>query len=459
MSYKTLLSGQIFTFDSVKEVLAKANEEKSGDILAGVAAKSGLERIAAKEVLSQMPLKELRENPVVPYEEDEVTRLNQDGLSEAIYGGMKSWTVGELREWLMDYSTTEEDIRRASRGLTAEMVAAVAKLMTNMDLVYAASKIRVPAHCNTTIGLRGTLSTRLQPNHTTDNVEGITASLFEGLSYGCGDALIGLNPSGDTVASLSEILKRFDEVKNRFEIPTQICVLGHITTQIEAVKRGAPADMIFQSIAGSQKGNEAFGFTTAHIREAMELLRRQGTGTGPNVMYFETGQGSELSSDAHYGADQVTMEARCYAYAREFKPFMVNTVVGFIGPEYLYDSRQVIRAGLEDHFMGKLSGIPMGCDCCYTNHMLAEQNDIENLAMLLGAAGANYILGVPTSDDVMLNYQTNAYHDAATIREILGLRPIREFDLWLEKMGISENGRLTSRAGDPTIFLEKGGRG
>ncbi len=459
MSYKTLLSGQVFTFDSVKEVLAKANEEKSGDILAGVAAKSGLERIAAKEVLSQMTLKELRENPVVPYEEDEVTRLNQDGLSEAIYGGMKSWTVGELREWLMDYSTTEEDIRRASRGLTAEMVAAVAKLMTNMDLVYAASKIRVPAHCNTTIGLRGTLSTRLQPNHTTDNVEGITASLFEGLSYGCGDALIGLNPSGDTVSSLSEILKRFDEVKNRFEIPTQICVLGHITTQIEAVKRGAPADMIFQSIAGSQKGNEAFGFTTAHIREAMELLRRQGTGTGPNVMYFETGQGSELSSDAHYGADQVTMEARCYAYAREFKPFMVNTVVGFIGPEYLYDSRQVIRAGLEDHFMGKLSGIPMGCDCCYTNHMLAEQNDIENLAMLLGAAGANYILGVPTSDDVMLNYQTNAYHDAATIREILGLRPIREFDLWLEKMGISENGRLTSRAGDPTIFLEKGGRG
>ncbi len=459
MPYQTLLSGQVFTFDSVKEVLAKANEEKSGDVLAGVAAKSGLERIAAKEVLSQMTLEELRQNPVVPYEEDEVTRLNQDGLSETIYGGMKSWTVGELREWLMDYGTTEEDIRRASRGLTAEMVAAVAKLMTNMDLVYAASKVRVPAHCNTTIGLRGTLSTRLQPNHTTDNVEGITASLFEGLSYGCGDALIGLNPSGDTVSSLSEILKRFDEVKNQFEIPTQICVLGHITTQLEAIKRGAPADMIFQSIAGSQKGNEAFGFTTDHIREAQELLRTKGTGTGPNVMYFETGQGSELSSDAHYGADQVTMEARCYAYARVFHPFMVNTVVGFIGPEYLYDSRQVIRAGLEDHFMGKLSGVPMGCDCCYTNHMLAEQNDIENLAMLLGAAGANYILGVPTSDDVMLNYQTNAYHDAATIREILGLRPIREFDLWLEKMGISENGKLTSRAGDPTIFLQKGGRG
>ncbi|MCI8816769.1 MAG: ethanolamine ammonia-lyase subunit EutB [Angelakisella sp.] len=459
MSYKTLLSGQSFTFDSVKEVLAKANEEKSGDILAGVAAKSGLERIAAKEVLAGMTLEELRQNPVVPYEEDEVTRLNQDGINETIYGGIKSWTVGELREWLMAYTTGEEEIRRVSKALTAEMVAAVAKLMTNLDLVYASSKIRVPAHCNTTIGLRGTLSTRLQPNHTTDNVEGITASLFEGLSYGCGDALIGLNPSGDTVASLTEILKRFDEIKNRFEIPTQICVLGHITTQLEAVKRGAPADMIFQSIAGSQKGNEAFGFTTDHIREAMALLQKQGTGTGPNVMYFETGQGSELSSDAHYGADQVTMEARCYGYARVFKPFMVNTVVGFIGPEYLYDSRQVIRAGLEDHFMGKLSGIPMGCDCCYTNHMLAEQNDIENLAMLLGAAGANYILGVPTSDDVMLNYQTNAYHDAAAIREILGLRPIREFDQWLEKMGLSENGKLTSRAGDPTIFLEKGGRG
>lgn len=459
MPYKTLLSGQIFTFDSVKEVLAKANEEKSGDILAGVAARSGLERIAAKEVLSQMPLEELRQNPAVPYEEDEVTRLNQDGINETIYGGIKSWTVADLREWILEYTTTEEDIRRVSKALTAEMVAAVAKLMTNLDLVYAASKIRVPAHCNTTIGLRGTLSTRLQPNHTTDNVEGITASLFEGLSYGCGDALIGLNPSGDTVSSLTEILKRFDEVKNQFEIPTQICVLGHITTQLEAVKRGAPADMIFQSIAGSQKGNKAFGFTTGHIREAMELLQKCGTGTGPNVMYFETGQGSELSSNAHYGADQVTMEARCYAYARVFKPFMVNTVVGFIGPEYLYDSRQVIRAGLEDHFMGKLSGIPMGCDCCYTNHMLAEQNDIENLAMLLGAAGANYILGVPTSDDVMLNYQTNAYHDAAAIREILGLRPIREFDLWLEKMGLSENGRLTKRAGDPTIFLQKGGRG
>lgn len=459
MKLSTVLSGQTFRFKSVKEVLAKANELKSGDILAGVAASSDLERIAAKVVLSDMLLSDLRENPVVPYEDDEVTRINQDGIDESVYGRIRNWTVSELREYILSHETGEADIRRLSSGLTSEMVAAACKLMSNMDLVYGANKVRVPATCNTTIGLRGTLATRLQPNHSTDNVEGITASLFEGLSYGCGDALIGLNPVNDTVSSLSEVLKRFDEVKNRFEIPTQICVLGHITTQIEAVRGGAPTDMIFQSIAGSEKGNNAFGFNSDTVREAMALLKDRGTAKGPDVMYFETGQGSELSSDAHYGADQVTMEARCYGFARAFHPFMVNTVVGFIGPEYLYDSRQVIRAGLEDHFMGKLTGIPMGCDCCYTNHMMADQNDIENLSMLLAGAGVNYILGVPTSDDVMLNYQTNAYHDASTIREILGLRPIREFDMWLEKMGISENGRLTGRAGDPTIFTKQGGGG
>ncbi|WP_418489626.1 ethanolamine ammonia-lyase subunit EutB [Frisingicoccus sp.] len=455
MAYKTLLGGQIFTFDSVKEVMAKANEEKSGDILAGVAASSDLERIAAKEVLSNMLLKDLRENPAVPYEEDDVTRLNQDSINEVFYNKIKNWTVSDLREWILSYSTTERELRDMSRALTSEMVAGVAKLMTNLDLIYGAQKIQVPARCNTTIGLRGTMATRLQPNHTTDNVEGITASLFEGLSYGCGDALIGLNPVNDTVSSLAEVLRRFDEVKNKFEIPTQICVLGHVTTQIEAVKQGAPCDMIFQSIAGSEKGNAAFGFTTDTLREAKALLKKQGTAVGPNVMYFETGQGSELSSDAHFGADQVTMEARCYGYAREFAPFMVNTVVGFIGPEYLYDSKQVIRAGLEDHFMAKLSGVPMGCDCCYTNHMQADQNDIENLALLLGASGVNYILGVPGSDDIMLNYQTNAYHDVNAVRETLGKRPIREFELWLEKMGIMENGHLTDRAGDPTIFLSR----
>lgn len=457
MKLCTVLSGQIFSFKSIKEVLAKANELKSGDVLAGIVAVSDIERIAAKEVLSCLLLEDLRENPVVAYEDDEVTRINQDSIDSAVYEKIRRWTVADLREYILSYETTEDDIRLLSRGLTSEMVAAVCKLMTNMDLVYAANKVRVPATCNTTIGLRGTLATRLQPNHSTDNVEGITASLFEGLSYGCGDALIGLNPVNDTVASLSEVLKRFDEVKRRFEIPTQICVLGHITTQIEAVKKGTPTDMIFQSIAGSEKGNQAFGFNADTVREAMALLSEKGTSKGSDVMYFETGQGSELSSDAHYGADQVTMEARCYGFAREFHPFMVNTVVGFIGPEYLYDSRQVIRAGLEDHFMAKLTGVPMGCDCCYTNHMMADQNDIENLSMLLGASGVNYILGVPTSDDVMLNYQTNAYHDAATVREILGLRPIREFDLWLEKMGISENGRLTKYAGDPTIFTKKGG--
>ena len=453
MSYQSMLFGHTYAFDSVKEVLAKANEIKSGDVLAGVAAQSDIERIAAKDVLSQMTLQTLRENPVVPYEEDEVTKLNQDSLDPVVYNEIKSWTVAGLREWILSLGTTGRDLRRVSKGLTAEMVAAVAKLMTNLDLVYAASKMEVPAHCNTTIGLSGTLSTRLQPNHTTDSVEGITASLFEGLSYGCGDAVLGLNPVNDTASSLSEVLKRLDEVKNQFQIPTQICVLGHITTQIEAVKQGAPTDMIFQSIAGREKGNRAFGFSAETVREALALLKERGTAAGPDVFYFETGQGSELSSGAHYGADQVTMEARCYAFAREFHPFMVNTVVGFIGPEYLYDSRQVIRAGLEDHFMGKLTGVPMGCDCCYTNHMMADQNDIENLSLLLSCAHVNYILGVPASDDIMLNYQTNAYHDSAAIREILNLRPIKEFDAWLEKMGITENGKLTERAGDPTIFL------
>jgi ethanolamine ammonia-lyase large subunit len=455
MNLTTVLSGKTFTFSSVKDVLAKANEEKSGDILAGVAARSDLERVAAKVVLSRLTVRDLRENPVVPYEDDDVTRLNQDSLDDAVYREIASWTIAELREYILGYGSGEQELLRLGRGLTAETVAGVCKLMSNLDLVYAANKLRVTATCNTTIGCRGTLATRLQPNHATDDLEGITASLFEGLSYGSGDALIGLNPSGDTVSRLTEVLKRFDEIKHRFEIPTQICVLGHITTQIEAVRNGAPADMIFQSIAGSQKGNTAFGFTTDTVREALALLREKGTARGENVLYFETGQGSELSSDAHYGADQVTMEARCYAFAREFKPFMVNTVVGFIGPEYLYDSRQVIRAGLEDHFMGKLSGIPMGCDCCYTNHMLADQNDVENLSLLLAGAGVNYILGVPSGDDIMLNYQTNAYHDAAAIREILNLRPIREYEQWLEKMGIMENGRLTERAGDPTIFTRK----
>ena len=452
MNLSATLLGQSFTFKDVKDVLAKANEEKSGDRLAGLAASSDLERVAAKQVLSNLLVSDLRENPAVPYENDDVTRIIQDGVNERIYTEIRNWSLAELREWLLDSSTTESMIKRISSGLTSEVIAGVCKLMGNLDLVLAANKIRVTATCNTTIGLRGALATRLQPNHPTDSVEGVTASLLEGLSYGCGDALIGLNPVNDTAGSMTALLERFDEIKRRYDIPTQICVLGHITTQIAALRQGAPMDMIFQSIAGSQKGNEAFGFTTETIKEAQALLRQQGTAAGPNVLYFETGQGSELSSEAHFGADQVTMEARCYGYAKHFAPFMVNTVVGFIGPEYLYDSRQVIRAGLEDHFMGKLTGIPMGCDCCYTNHMRADQNDIENLALLLASAGVNYIIGVPAGDDVMLNYQTNAYHDAAAIREVLGLRPLPEFEAWLEKMGLMCNGKLTNQAGKGGLF-------
>ena len=455
MNLKTTLFGHTYVFQSIKEVLAKANEEKSGDKLAGIAAENAEERVAAKVVLSELRLSDLRENPVVPYESDEVTRIIQDDLNETIYGEIKDWTVAQLREWILSETTTEAMLHRITRGLTSEMVAAVAKLMSNLDLIYGAAKIRITAHCNTTIGLPGTLSCRLQPNHTTDDPDGILASLAEGLSFGAGDAVLGLNPVTDSVERLSQILKLFDDMKNRWEIPTQTCVLGHVTTQMEALEQGAPADLIFQSIAGSQKGNEAFGITGTLLEEARQLALHKGTATGPNVMYFETGQGSELSSEAHHGADQVTMEARCYGFARRYQPFLVNTVVGFIGPEYLYDARQVIRAGLEDHFMGKLSGIPMGCDACYTNHMKADQNDIENLATLLTAAGCNYFMGIPHGDDIMLNYQTTGFRETAALREIFGLTAIRPFQNWLEKMGFVEQGKLTKKAGDGSVLLRE----
>ena len=418
MILKTKLFGKVYEFKSLREVMAKANEEKSGDKLAGIAAESAEERVAAKVVLSHITLEDLRNNPAVPYEEDEVTRIIQDGVNEAIYREHKNKTVAEFREWLLDTETTGDMIKRASRGLTSEMVAAVCKLMSNLDLIYAAKKIRISAHCNTTIGLPGTFSSRLQPNHTTDDPKGIMASVMEGLSLGCGDAVIGLNPVDDSVESVARILKSFDEFKNKWEVPTQICVLAHVTTQMEAIRKmHAPIDLMFQSIAGSQKGNEAFGLTAAMLDEAHDLMMREATSTGPNVMYFETGQGSELSSEAHNGWDQVTMEARCYGFAKKYNPFLVNTVVGFIGPEYLYDSKQVTRAGLEDHFMGKLTGIPMGCDACYTNHMKTDQNDIENLATLLVAAGCNYIMGVPEGDDCMLMYQCTGYHESASLRD------------------------------------------
>ena len=454
MILKTKLFGHVYEFKSVREVMAKANEEKSGDKLAGIAAETAEERVAAKYVLSNLTLNDLRNNPAVPYEEDEVTRIIQDDVNEQIFNTMKNWTVAEFREWLLDVSTTPEMIRRASKGITSEIVAGVCKLMSNLDLIYAAKKMRVSAHCNTTIGLPGTFSSRLQPNHTTDDPKGIIASVMEGLSLGCGDAVIGLNPVDDSVESVARILKMFDEFKNKWEVPTQICVPAHVTTQTEAAQRfGAPLDLMFQSIAGSQKGNEAFGLTAAMLEEGRQTMLTNSTATGPNVMYFETGQGSELSSEAHNGWDQVTMEARCYGFAKRFQPFLVNTVVGFIGPEYLYDSKQVTRAGLEDHFMGKLTGVPMGCDACYTNHMKADQNDIENLATLLVAAGCNYIMGVPEGDDCMLMYQCTGYHEAAALREVFGLRPIKEFDQWLEKMGFSENGKLTKLAGDASVFM------
>ncbi|MDR2483919.1 MAG: ethanolamine ammonia-lyase subunit EutB [Treponema sp.] len=453
MILKTKLFEKVYQFKDVKEVLAKANEDRSGDRLAGVAAASMAERVAAKQVLANLTVADLRENPVVPYEDDEVTRIIQEAVNESIYREIKNWSMAEFREWLLSDAATGESIRRVSRGITSEVVAGAAKLMTNMDLIYAAKKARVSAHCNTTIGQPGTLAVRLQPNDTTDSLDGITASLYEGLSYGAGDAVLGVNPVDGTADNTKAVLERLNEVKQRLGIPTQICVLAHVTSQMEAVQKGAPADLIFQSIAGSQKGNEAFGISMSMMDEARDLALHQGTGVGPNVMYFETGQGSELSSDAHHGADQVVMEARCYGFAKRYSPFLVNTVVGFIGPEYLYDSKQIIRAGLEDHFMGKLTGISMGCDACYTNHAKADQNDIENLAILLSAAGCNYFMGIPHGDDVMLNYQCTSYHDAPSLRQLLGLSPIPEFAGWLEKMGLWENGRLTERAGDPSIFV------
>lgn len=454
MILQTKLANNLYSFSSVKDVMAKANEVKSGDELAGIAAKDATERVAAKVVLSQLTINDIYNNPVVPYEEDEVTRIIIDGVNQRIFNEIKNWTISDLREWLLDDGTTNHDIKRIRAGITSEIASAVAKLMTNMDLVVAAKKINVEKTANTTIGKPGTFSSRLQPNHPSDNIDGIMAEVMEGLSMGIGDAVIGLNPNDDSVDNVSKILNKFEEFRSHWNIPTQCAVLAHVTTQMEAVKRGAPAGLIFQSIAGSEKGNKSFGIDASMLSEARALALQQGQCPGPNVMYFETGEGSELSSDANFGADELTMESRCYGFAKKFDPYIVNTVVGFIGPEYLYNSKQVIRAGLEDHFMGKLQGISMGCDVCYTNHMKADQNDAENLAVLLGAAGCNYIMGVPHADDVMLNYQSTGYQETATIRDIFGYHPIKEFEEWMEKMGISKDGKLTEIAGDASIFLD-----
>lgn len=444
--------GEHFTFTSVKEVLARANEIRSGDEQAGLAARSMREMAAAKRVLAGLTLHELRESPSVPYEADEVTRVVEDGLDEAAYARVKGWSIAELREWILDDRTRGDEIAAISPGLTPEIVAAVAKLMSNMDLVLGARKLRVVVRCNNTLGLPGRISSRLQPNHPTDDVEGVLAAVKDGLSYGNGDAVIGVNPATGDVESTVEILRAVKDLMRRYRIPTQNCVLSHVTIQMAAIRRGAPLDLMFQSIAGSEKANRNFGISVALLDEAMDLARREGTARGPNVMYFETGQGTALSANAHHDTDQVTMEARAYGLARRYHPFLLNSVVGFIGPEYLRDAKQITRAGLEDHFMGKLTGISMGCDACYTNHAVADQNDQENLELLLATAGVNYLMGIPMGDDVMLNYQTTSFHNNAALREILGLKPTPEFEEWLERMGLWRNGKLTDRAGDPSIF-------
>ncbi len=452
MLLRCKLHGRSFEFPDIRVLMGKANEEKSGDQLAGVAAESALERAAAKYVLAHVPLWALRECPVVPKEQDEVTRVIEDMLDETVYREISSWTVGELREHLLRNSTSGDDMLRLGRGLTSEMIAAVTKLMGNMDLVLAAAKMRVVTVANNTLGGIGRLASRLQPNHPTDDVDGIRATIHDGLSYGSGDSVIGINPAIDTLDSVARLLEMTHREIERLHIPTQNCVLAHVSTQMAAMRAGAPAGLVFQSIAGTQRGNESFGISVGLLDEAQALAQTHSTVRGPNKLYFESGEGSELSANAHHGWDQLTLEARCYGLARRYAPFQVNSVVGFIGPEYLYDARQITRAGLEDHFMGKLHGLGMGCDACYTNHARADQNDLENLAMLLSAAGCNYFMGVPQGDDPMLSYQSTSFHDAPSLRQIFGLRPLPEFEAWLEQRGIWRDGRLTERAGDARMF-------
>ncbi|HVN56017.1 MAG TPA: ethanolamine ammonia-lyase subunit EutB [Anaerolineaceae bacterium] len=455
MLLRTRLFGKTYEFPDLRILMGKANEEKSGDQLAGVAADTAAERAAARLVLAEVPLWALRENPAVPYDQDEVTRVIQDAVNETIYAEVKDWTVGELREWILADTTGGEMIRRISNGLTAEMIAAVTRLMSFLDLVYAASKIHVSAHCNNTAGLAGTLASRNQPNHPTNSSEGIRAEIYEGLSYGSGDAVIGINPVDDSYSSVARLLDMTYEIIQTWQIPTQNCVLVHVTTQMKCLQSGSPVGLIFQSISGSQKGNDSFGISVGMLDEAYSLARKYCYPAGPAYMYFETGQGSALSAGAHNGWDQLTLEARAYGLAKRYRPYQVNTVVGFIGPEYLYDASQIQRAGLEDHFMGKLTGIPMGCDVCYTNHAVADQNAIETLAVMLAAAGCNYFMGMPMGDDAMLSYQCTSYHDTAALRQLLKLRPAPEFERWMEDLGLMKNGVLTASAGDPTFFLKR----
>src|SRR6202790_895886 len=430
-----------FSFSDLRELFAKANEEKSGDRLAGIAAGSERERIAAKRKLADLSLDEIVQQPLIDPDDDDVSKLILESFDREAFMPIKSSTVGEFREFLLDEATGEAELRRIQRAIIPEIAAAVTKIMSNKDLVLAAAKIRNVTRCRNTMGERGVLGIRVQPNPPADDIGGILLSAFEGLLYGCGDAVIGVNPATDSVETVSAILIALNRLVDAYEIPTQICCLSHITTQLAALKGGAPVDLLFQSVAGTETANRSFGITLNMLREGREQVlehhrQRDTRWVGDDVMYFETGQGSALSAEAHHGIDQLTLEARAYGVARAFQPFLVNSVVGFIGPEYLYDERQIIRAGLEDHFMGKLLGLPMGCDVCYTNHAAADQNSADNLLLLLSAAGCNYFMGVPCSDDVMLNYQSTSYHDAVAARRLFRLRPAPEFLAWLQHMGI-----------------------
>jgi ethanolamine ammonia-lyase large subunit len=427
-----------FDFSDLRELLAKANEEKSGDQLAGIAARSEQERVAAKCKLADLTLDEFVRRPLI---EDDVTRLILDTFDHEAFRAIAPMTVGEFREFLLDDDTADAQLQPLQRAIIPEIAAAVTKLMSNKDLVLASAKIRNVTRCRNTMGERGVLGIRVQPNHPADDIGGILLSAFEGLLYGCGDAVIGVNPATDSVETVTAILGALNRLVDAYEIPTQTCCLAHITTQLAALSRGAPVDLLFQSVAGSEAANRSFGVTLNMLREGRDQVlqhhrQRDTRWIGDHVMYFETGQGSALSAEAHHGVDQLTLEARAYGVARAFHPFLVNSVVGFIGPEYLFDERQIIRAGLEDHFMGKLLGLPMGCDVCYTNHAAADQNSADNLLLLLTAAGCNYFMGVPCSDDVMLNYQSTSYHDGLAARRLFQLRPAPEFLTWLQNMGI-----------------------
>ncbi|MBR9925151.1 MAG: ethanolamine ammonia-lyase subunit EutB [Gammaproteobacteria bacterium] len=439
-TYHTTVGSRRYRFNGLAELMAKATPPRSGDRLAGVIAESAEERVVAQMVLAELPLTTFLNDVLIPYEQDEITRLIIDEHDAAAFVPLKHLTVGDLRNWLLSDYATSDVLAAARPGITPEMAAAVSKLMRNQDLMLVAKKCHVTTAFRNTIGLPGRLSTRLQPNHPTDDVTGIAASILDGLLYGSGDAVIGINPATDNVAQSIKLMRLMDDVIQKYEIPTQSCVLTHVTNTLEAIEQGAPVDLVFQSIGGTEATNRSFGFDLSTLAEAEAAAQTLNRGTvGRNVMYFETGQGSSLSADAHNGLDQQTCEARAYAVARKFNPLLVNTVVGFIGPEYLYDGKEITRAGLEDHFCAKLLGVPMGCDVCYTNHAEADQNDMDNLLTLLGVAGCSFVMGIPGSDDIMLNYQTTSFHDALYARRVLGLKAAPEFEQWLAKMQIFQD--------------------